>query len=77
MDIRKNLDFIGMRNFSLSLNGALIKSKVKFEPGAKEEDRPMQGQSPYLINAGFSINMPIADGMLHCFITVSVSVLLV
>ena len=53
MDIRKNLDFIGMRNFSLSLNGALIKSKVKFEPGAKEEDRPMQGQSPYLINAGF------------------------
>ena len=53
VDIRKNLDFIGMRNFSLSLNGALIKSKVKFEPGAKEEDRPMQGQSPYLINAGF------------------------
>lgn len=42
-----------MRNFSLSLNGALIKSKVKFEPGAKEKDRPMQGQSPYLINAGF------------------------
>ncbi len=67
-----------MRNFSLSLNGALIKSKVKFEPGAKEEDRPMQGQSPYLINAGFFyINMPIADRMLHCFITVSVSVLLV
>ena len=27
MDIRKNLDFIGMPNFSLSLNGALIKSK--------------------------------------------------
>ena len=53
VDIRKNLDFIGMRNFSLSLNGALIKSKVKFEPGAKEKDRPMQGQSPYLINAGF------------------------
>ena len=52
VDIRKNLDFIGMRHFSLSLNGALIKSKVKFEPGAKEENRPMQGQSPYLINAG-------------------------
>ena len=30
MDIRKNLDFIGMRNFSLSLNGALIKSVGTF-----------------------------------------------
>jgi len=39
VDIRKNLDFIGMRNFSLSLNGALIKSKVKFEPGAKEKTK--------------------------------------
>ena len=49
---RKNLDFIGLRNFSWSFNGALIKSKVQFEAGAKEENRPMQGQSPYLINTG-------------------------
>lgn len=58
VDIRKNLDFMGMRNFSLSLNGAFIKSKVKFESGAKEEDRPMQGQSPYLINAGLFYQHP-------------------
>ncbi len=52
LDIRKNLDFIGMRAFGFSFNGAFIKSKVKFEEGSKEQDRPMQGQSPYLINTG-------------------------
>lgn len=52
VDIRKNLDFIGLKDFSWTFNGALIKSKVKFEKGSKEEDRPMQGQSPYLINTG-------------------------
>ena len=52
LDIRKDLAFIGLRNFSWSFNGALIKSKVQFEKGAKEENRPMQGQSPYLINTG-------------------------
>ena len=52
LDIRKSLDFIGMRNFSLTFNGSLIKSKVNFEKGSKEENRPMQGQSPYLVNTG-------------------------
>lgn len=52
LDIRKDLSFIGLPGFSWSFNGALIKSRVKFEAGSKEEDRPMQGQSPYLINTG-------------------------
>ena len=56
VDIRKNLDFIGMKNFSLSFNGAWIKSKVKFEEGSNNIDRPMQGQSPYLINTGLFYN---------------------
>lgn len=56
LDIRKNLDFIGMRHFSLSFNGAWIKSKVKFEEGTNNIDRPMQGQSPYLINTGLFYN---------------------
>ena len=60
LDIRKSLDFIGLRDFSWSFNGALIKSKVQFEKGAKEENRPMQGQSPYLINTGlFYKNEPL------------------
>lgn len=60
VDLRKNLDFIGLQNFSLSFNGALIKSKVDFVSGSKEKDRPMQGQSPYLINTGIFYQLPKA-----------------
>ncbi len=52
LDIRKNLDFIGLKDFSWSFNGALIKSDVKFAAGSNEKNRAMQGQSPYLINTG-------------------------
>lgn len=52
VDIRKDLAFIGLSNFTWSFNGALIKSKVNFEKGSRERDRPMQGQSPYLVNTG-------------------------
>ncbi len=53
LDIRKSLGFIGLKDFSWSFNGALIKSRVQFEAGSREENRPMQGQSPYLVNTGF------------------------
>lgn len=56
IDIRKNLDFIGLKDLSFSFNGAWIKSKVQFEPGTNNIDRPMQGQSPYLINTGIFYN---------------------
>ncbi len=54
LDVRKNLAFMGMRNFSLVLNAAWIESNVRFNPGevVSEPDRPMQGQSPYIVNAG-------------------------
>lgn len=52
LDIRKNLDFIGLDEFSIIFNGSLISSKVKFDEGSLEHDRPMQGQSPYLVNTG-------------------------
>lgn len=52
LDIRKDLSFLGLRGLSWSFNGALIKSHVNFAPGSREENRPMQGQSPYLINTG-------------------------
>ncbi len=51
IDIRKNLDFVGLKDFSLSFNGSWIKSMVRFDAG-NNIDRPMQGQSPYLINLG-------------------------
>ncbi len=37
LDIRKNLGFIGLKDFSWSFNGALIKSKVQFEKGSKRK----------------------------------------
>lgn len=61
VDIRKDLAFIGLRNFTCSFNGALIKSRVDFDEGAQERDRPMQGQSPYLINAGLFYQHPQAE----------------
>ena len=51
-DIRKQLDFLGLPQFSLSLNASWIHSRVTFAPGSHERNRPMQGQSPYLVNAG-------------------------
>ena len=52
LDIRKDLSFIGLRNLSLSFNGTLIHSRVNFPAGSRNENRPMQGQSPYLVNTG-------------------------
>lgn len=56
LDIRKQLDCLRLPQFSISLNASWIKSKVKFAEGTKDADRPMQGQSPYLINMGLFWN---------------------
>ena len=49
---RKKLDFIsgGLKNFTFQANAAYIHSVVK--DAAKKIDRPMQGQSPYILNFG-------------------------
>ncbi len=52
IDVKKSLGFMGLPNFSLNANCAFIHSKVRFAPGAKENDRAMQGQSPYIVNVG-------------------------
>jgi outer membrane receptor protein involved in Fe transport len=61
LDIRKNLDFIGLHGLSWNFNGSLIRSRVTFPAGSKEKSRPMQGQSPYLVNTGFFYQMPKAN----------------
>ena len=55
IELRKKLDFIGLPEFTLMVNAAIIESNVKFKVGEvlTEPDRPLQGQSPYIINAGF------------------------
>jgi TonB-dependent receptor len=62
IDARKQLAFIGLPHFTATLNLALIRSKVHFEEGGNNHDRPMQGQSPYIINAGLFYRTP--DGAL-------------
>ena len=52
VDIKKDLSFIGLPGLSWSFNGALIKSRVNFSGAVNQENRPMQGQSPYLVNTG-------------------------
>lgn len=53
VELRKTLDFLKMPNLSIVLNGAYIKSNVKFrnEGVLYSSDRPLQGQSPYIVNA--------------------------
>ncbi|MDR3188202.1 MAG: TonB-dependent receptor [Prevotellaceae bacterium] len=60
VDVQKTLDFAGMPNFSLALNAALIESRVQLMAGevVSEPDRPMQGQSPYVVNAGLYYRSP-------------------
>ena len=52
LDIRKSLDFMKLKNFSLVLNAALLKSEVLFPENSIELDRAMQGQSPFIVNTG-------------------------
>ena len=56
LDVKKDLAFMGLQNFSLAFNGSLIHSRVKFPAGSREHDRAMQGQSPYLVNTGLFYN---------------------
>jgi outer membrane receptor for ferrienterochelin and colicin len=51
--LKKSLEtLIGLRNFSVNVNASYIFSKVEFENTQTERSRPLQGQSPYVLNAG-------------------------
>jgi TonB-dependent receptor len=55
LDIRKNLDFLSAPNLTVVVNAAWIRSEVHLDNANRlvaELDRPMQGQSPYIVNAG-------------------------
>jgi outer membrane receptor for ferrienterochelin and colicin len=66
-EVRKSLDFIGLRNFNFQTNVSLIRSEqniVAQELGFRQrtaregetvdDTRELQGQSPYIINAGIT-----------------------
>ena len=54
LDARKSLGFIGIPELNVVLNGTLVASQVKFSNDGlvKEKNRQLQGQSPYVVNAG-------------------------
>ena len=56
LEFRKKLDFLndGLKNFTLTGNYSYIHSQVKDTTGL---NRPLQGQSPYLINAGLQYDL--------------------
>lgn len=63
VELRKSLDFIseGLKDLTFIGNFTILDSKVTLNTvqasGAKtEQDRPLYGQSPYLINGGFQYN---------------------
>lgn len=61
LEYRKSLKFIGEQfsNFTFNTNASYIKSEVKVSTLVNSEGtRPLQGQSPYLINAGLSYSSP-------------------
>lgn len=55
-EMRKKLDFsAALKNFTVTSNFSYIRNRVKFEN--KTLNRPMQGQSPYMINAGLQYDL--------------------
>lgn len=56
LELRKKLDFVdALKNFTFISNLSYIKSKVTDKK--LDLDRPLQGQSSYLINAGFLFDL--------------------
>lgn len=61
VEFRKSLASLGvtklLRNTSVNINASWIESKVDIgDKATNQSDRPMQGQSPYIINAGVYYN---------------------
>jgi outer membrane receptor for ferrienterochelin and colicin len=55
-EMRKKLDFASaLKNFTFTTNLSYIHNRVEF--GTKSLNRPMQGQSPYIINAGLQYDL--------------------
>ncbi len=62
-EIKKNLNFIGSSKiwsqFSVFSNLSIIKSQLTFpKESFAKQDRPLQGQSPYIVNAGLQYENP-------------------
>lgn len=67
LEIRKGLGSLApspiLQNMSLLFNAALIFSRIKLGTLGlgQSDDRPLQGQSPYIVNVGLNYNNPKSD----------------
>lgn len=67
LEIKKSLSSLSanpiLEKTSLLFNAALIYSKVKLRDGSEgqSDNRPLQGQSPYIVNTGINYNNPKTD----------------
>jgi TonB-dependent receptor len=59
LEIRKNLSFLGAENLLFFGNASFIRSNIDLSKGVSYYDstRALQGQSPYIINAGLTYNL--------------------
>ena len=59
MELRKNFDFVGLEDLVFFTNAALIRSNIDLSKGVSYFDstRALQGQSPYIFNAGLTYNI--------------------
>ena len=52
LEAKRSLEtLLGLKNFSLGLNMSYIYSRVEFKDKESQRARPLQGQSPYVVNA--------------------------
>jgi outer membrane receptor protein involved in Fe transport len=60
MELRKNFGFIGVEDLMFFTNASLIRSNIDLSKGVSffDSTRALQGQSPYIINAGLTYNIP-------------------
>ncbi len=63
LELKKKLDFIGrsdlFRDFAVYSNFSIIHSELSFKEGSQaKSNRPLQGQSPYIINARLQYENP-------------------
>ncbi len=63
MELRKNFDFVGVEDLVFFTNAAFIRSNIDLSKGVSYYDptRALQGQSPYIWNAGLSYNITKID----------------
>jgi len=53
LEVKRSLEkMIGLKNFAMSLNASYIYSQVQFANVLTERSRPLQGQSPVVVNLG-------------------------